>query len=134
MNGRQVNREVFAGSDMIALRLRAAKRPEVIDFLLIPAEEIDLEPEQIEPAVIHDGDVQALVPAILHPSEIQPLDEPRVIEPFADDVQAREAHPAIVPFADLHPLEIHPPVIAAPKAHAPLPVAPTQASSPTANA
>ena len=131
MKGRQVNREVFAGSDVIALRLRAAKRPEVIDFLLIPAEEIDLEPEQIEPAVIHDGDVQALVPAILHPSEIQPIDEPRPIEPFAE-LHASEAHPAIVPFADLHPLEIQPPVIAPPKPSAPQPVAPAQA--PTANA
>ena len=122
MNGRQVHREVFAGSDVIASRLRAAKRPEVLDFLLIPAEEIDLEPEQIEPAVIHEADLQPLVPAILHPSEIQPIEEPRPVEPFPE-LRAGAGHPAIVPFADLAAPQ--PPSAAPSKPPASAPAAPT---------
>jgi hypothetical protein len=44
-----VNRAVFEGSDMVALRLRAARKPLVIDLLEIPPEEIDFEPVLIDP-------------------------------------------------------------------------------------
>lgn len=43
------NIEVFAGSEHIVRRLRAAKRPEILLPLEIPPEELDLEPETIDP-------------------------------------------------------------------------------------
>ena len=54
-NSKFVNRSVYEGADMIALRLRAAKKPAVIPFLEIPPEEIDLEPMTIEPVDLTDA-------------------------------------------------------------------------------
>lgn len=49
MPSRQPNLEVFAGSDHIVRRLRAAKRPEILMPLEIPTDELEIEPEMVEP-------------------------------------------------------------------------------------
>ncbi len=71
-----VNRAVFEGSDMIALRLRAARKPLVIDLLEIPPEEIDFEPVLIDPIELSDSDIQPIEPLIVPVSEIQPDEDP----------------------------------------------------------
>lgn len=71
-----VNRAVFEGSDMIALRLRAARKPLVIDLLEIPPEEIDFEPVLIDPIELRDIDIQPIEPLIVPASEIQPDEDP----------------------------------------------------------
>jgi len=70
------NRAVFEGSDMIALRLRAARKPLVIDLLEIPPEEIDFEPVLIDPIELSDSDVIPIEPLIVPASEIQPDEDP----------------------------------------------------------
>jgi hypothetical protein len=40
--------ETFVGSENIMRRLRAAKRPEILVPLEVPAEEMDIEPETID--------------------------------------------------------------------------------------
>jgi hypothetical protein len=71
-----VNRAVFEGSDMVALRLRAARKPLVIDLLEIPPEEIDFEPVLIDPIELRDIDIQPIEPMIVPASEIQPDEDP----------------------------------------------------------
>jgi hypothetical protein len=71
-----VNWAVFEGSDMIALRLRAARKPLVIDLLEIPPEEIDFEPVLIDPIELRDSDIQPIEPMIVPASEIQPEEDP----------------------------------------------------------
>ncbi|GEM_PF-4386404 len=71
-----VNRAVYEGSDMIALRLRAARKPLVIDLLEIPPEEIDLEPVLLEPVELQEMDIQPIEPLIIPASLILPDDEP----------------------------------------------------------
>jgi hypothetical protein len=69
-----VNRAVYEGSDMIALRLRAARKPLVIDLLEIPPEEIDVEPVLLEPVELQDTDILPIEPLIIPASLIQPDD------------------------------------------------------------
>jgi hypothetical protein len=69
------NRAVFEGSDVIALRLRAARKPMVIDLLEIPPEEIDFEPIPLEPVVLLEHDVVPIEPLIVPDSEILPIDD-----------------------------------------------------------
>jgi hypothetical protein len=71
-----VNRAVYEGSDMIALRLRAARKPLVIDLLEIPPEEIDFEPVLLDPIELSDSDIQPIEPMIVPASEIQPDEDP----------------------------------------------------------
>jgi hypothetical protein len=70
-----LNREVFEGSDMIGLRLRAAKKPAVIPFLEIPPEEIDLEPITIDPFDLTEAEPMPISPLIVPMDEILPYDE-----------------------------------------------------------
>lgn len=70
-----VNREVYEGADMIALRLRSAKKPAVIPFLEIPPEEIDLEPVTLEPVDLTDAEPMPIVPLVVPASEILPFDD-----------------------------------------------------------
>lgn len=49
MSHRRLNLEVFAGSDHIVRRLRAAKRPEILMPMELRPEELDIEPEMLEP-------------------------------------------------------------------------------------
>ncbi len=70
-----VNRAVYEGSDMIALRLRAARKPLVIDLLEIPPEEIDLEPVLLEPIELQNADIQPIEPLVVPMSEILPDEE-----------------------------------------------------------
>lgn len=74
-NSRFVNRSVYEGADMIALRLRAAKKPAVIPFLEIPPEEIDLEPVTIEPVDLTDAEPMPIMPLVVPASEILPFDD-----------------------------------------------------------
>lgn len=74
-NSKSVNRSVYEGADMIALRLRAAKKPAVIPFLEIPPEEIDLEPVTIEPVDLTDAEPVPIMPLVVPASEILPFDE-----------------------------------------------------------
>lgn len=74
-NPRPVNRSVYEGADMLALRLRAAKKPAVIPFLEIPPEEIDLEPVTIEPVDLTDAEPMPIMPLVVPASEILPFDE-----------------------------------------------------------
>lgn len=60
---------------MIALRLRAAKKPAVIPFLEIPPEEIDLEPVTIEPVDLTDAEPMPIMPLVVPASEILPFDD-----------------------------------------------------------
>lgn len=70
-----VNREVYEGADMIALRLRSAKKPAVIPFLEIPPEEIDLEPVTLEPVDLTDAEPMPIVPLVVPASEILPFED-----------------------------------------------------------
>ena len=70
-----MNREVFEGSDMIGLRLRAAKKPAVIPFLEIPPEEIDLEPITIDPFDLTEAEPISIAPLIVPMDDILPFDE-----------------------------------------------------------
>ncbi len=72
---KSLNREIYEGADMIALRLRAAKKPAVIPFLEIPPEEIDLEPVTIEPVDLTDAEPMPIMPLVVPVSEILPFDE-----------------------------------------------------------
>ncbi|MBA3700506.1 MAG: hypothetical protein H0W78_16795 [Planctomycetes bacterium] len=74
-NSRFVNRSVYEGADMIALRLRAAKKPAVIPFLEIPPEEIDLEPVTIEPVDLTDAEPMPIMPLVVPASDILPFDD-----------------------------------------------------------
>ncbi len=74
-NSKSVNRSVYEGADMIALRLRAAKKPAVIPFLEIPPEEIDLEPVTIEPVELTDAEPMPIMPLVVPVSEILPFDD-----------------------------------------------------------
>ncbi len=75
-----VNRSVYEGADMIALRLRAAKKPAVIPFLEIPPEEIDLEPVTLEPVDLTDAEPMPIMPLVVPASEILPFDDEDVPE------------------------------------------------------
>ena len=76
MNTRKnVNREVYEGADMIALRLRSAKKPAVIPFLEIPPEEIDLEPVTLEPVDLTDAEPMPIVPLVVPVNEILPFED-----------------------------------------------------------
>lgn len=86
-NSKSVNRSVYEGADMIALRLRAAKKPAVIPFLEIPPEEIDLEPVTIEPVDLTDAEPMPIMPLVVPVSEILPFDEDE------DDVPAPVPEP-----------------------------------------
>ena len=77
---KSVNREVYEGADLIALRLRAAKKPAVIPFLEIPPEEIDLEPLTLEPLDLTDAEPMPIMPLIVPVSEILPFDDEDVPE------------------------------------------------------
>jgi hypothetical protein len=77
-NPKSVNRSVYEGADMIALRLRAAKKPAVIPFLEIPPEEIDLEPVTIEPVDLTDAEPMPIMPLVVPASEILPFDDEEV--------------------------------------------------------
>lgn len=71
-----VNREVFEGSDLISLRLRAAKKPAIIAMLELLPDEIDFEPITIEPMTITEiEEVTPIEPLIVPSSEIIPFDE-----------------------------------------------------------
>lgn len=48
MPRRNLIREIYAGSEQILRRLRAAKRPEILVPLEIPSEEMDIEPDTID--------------------------------------------------------------------------------------
>lgn len=65
--------EVFAGSDHIVRRLRAAKRPEILMPLEIPPEEMDIEPVMLEPGYADAPDDRPIddLPAL--PLAQQPL-------------------------------------------------------------
>jgi hypothetical protein len=70
-----MNREVFEGSDLIGLRLRAAKKPAVIPFLEIPPEEIDVEPITIDPFDLSEAEPISIAPLIVPMEDILPYDE-----------------------------------------------------------
>lgn len=76
-----VNRSVYEGADLIAMRLRAAKKPAVIPFLEIPPEEIDLEPVTIEPVSLVDAEPVPIMPLIVPMDDIMPFDEDDEIIP-----------------------------------------------------
>jgi hypothetical protein len=84
-NPRSVNREVFQGSDMIALRLRAAKKPAILSLFELPYEEIEIEPEMIEPVLVNDVEVVSIEPMVV------PMD---AILPWEDDEEGSAAPPA----------------------------------------
>lgn len=90
---KNVNREVFQGSDMIGLRLRAAKKPAILSMFEIPMEEIEIEPEMIEPVTVADVEVVSIVPMVVPADAILPWDD--------DDGQATPSTPATPPS---HPL------------------------------
>ena len=73
-----LNRSVYEGSDMIAMRLRAAKKPAVIPFLEIPPEEIDLEPMTIEPVDLTDAEPIAISPLVVPACEIMPFEDDEI--------------------------------------------------------
>jgi hypothetical protein len=75
---KNANREVFESSDMIGLRLRAAKKPPVIPFLEIPPEEIDVEPITLDPIDLSEVEPVAITPLIV------PMDD---ILPYEDDIE-----------------------------------------------
>jgi hypothetical protein len=72
---RVVNRQVFQGSDIIALRLRSARKPMIIDLMEIPLREIDFEPVLIEPVTIAECEVVPIIPLIVPACDLLPLDE-----------------------------------------------------------
>jgi hypothetical protein len=74
-NSKSLNRSVYEGADMIAMRLRAAKKPAVIPFLEIPPEEIDLEPVTIEPMDLTDAEPIPIMPLVVPASEILPFED-----------------------------------------------------------
>jgi hypothetical protein len=74
------NREVYEGADLIALRLRSAKKPAVIPFLEIPPEEIDLEPVTLEPMSLTDAEPMPIMPLVVPMSEILPFEDDDVPE------------------------------------------------------
>lgn len=76
-----VNRSVYEGADLIAMRLRAAKKPAVIPFLEIPPEEIDLEPVTIEPVSLTDAEPMPITPLIVPMDDIMPFDEDDEVPP-----------------------------------------------------
>jgi hypothetical protein len=82
-----VNREVYEGADLIALRLRSAKKPAVIPFLEIPPEEIDLEPVTLEPMSLTDAEPMPIMPLVVPMSEILPFDDEDVPEVIPTVVQ-----------------------------------------------
>ncbi len=78
------NREVFEGSDILGLRLRAAKKPAVIPFLEIPPEEIDIEPITLDPVDLTEAE----------PISISPLTVPMEdILPYEDDDEEEYSEP-----------------------------------------
>jgi len=79
-NSKYVNRSVYEGADMIALRLRAAKKPAVIPFLEIPPEEIDLEPVTIEPVDLTDAEPMPIMPLVVPASDILPFEDDEDVE------------------------------------------------------
>ena len=96
-----VNREVYEGADLIALRLRSAKKPAVIPFLEIPPEEIDLEPVTLEPMSLTDAEPIPIMPLVVPMSEILPFDDedvpeitPAVASDPADGAAAASSVPA----------------------------------------
>jgi hypothetical protein len=72
---RSLNREVFEGSDILGMRLRAAKKPAVIPFLEIPPEEIDLEPITIDPFDLIEAEPLSIAPLVVPMDEILPYDD-----------------------------------------------------------
>ena len=89
-----VNRSVYEGADMIALRLRAAKKPAVIPFLEIPPEEIDLEPLTLEPVALTDAEPMPIVPLVVTASEILPFEDDEDVAPTPpSERQAAEGLP-----------------------------------------
>lgn len=94
-NRKPVNRSVYEGADMIALRLRAAKKPAVIPFLEIPPEEIDLEPLTLEPVALTDAEPMPIMPLIVPVSEILPFDDddevPEITPHTTDDAASANA-------------------------------------------
>jgi hypothetical protein len=72
---KNANREVFEGSDMIALRLRAAKKPAVIPFLEIPPEEIEVEPITLDPVDLTEIELVAIAPLTVPMTDILPYDD-----------------------------------------------------------
>jgi len=76
-----VNRAVYEGADLIALRLRSAKKPAVIPFLEIPPEEIDLEPVTLEPLSLTDAEPIPIMPLVVPLSEILPFDDDDEVVP-----------------------------------------------------
>ena len=77
-NSKFLNRSVYEGADMIAMRLRAAKKPAVIPFLEIPPEEIDLEPVTIEPVDLTDAEPMPIMPLVVPASEIMPFEDDEI--------------------------------------------------------
>ncbi len=102
-----LNRSVYEGSDMIAMRLRAAKKPAVIPFLEIPPEEIDLEPMTIEPVDLTDAEPIAISPLVVPACEIMPFEDDEIdvidvidtpiIEPPLADTRADTKTPLSAP-------------------------------------
>ncbi len=78
---KSVNRSVYEGADLIAMRLRAAKKPAVIPFLEIPPEEIDVEPVTIEPVSLLDAEPIPIMPLIVPMDDIMPFDEDEEVQP-----------------------------------------------------
>jgi hypothetical protein len=89
-----VNRSVYEGADLIAMRLRAAKKPAVIPFLEIPPEEIDLEPVTIEPVSLVDAEPVSIMPLIVPMDDIMPFDEDDEVLP---EIIPAPASPAPMP-------------------------------------
>jgi hypothetical protein len=92
-----VNREVYEGADMIALRLRAARKPAVIPFLEIPPEEIDLEPVTLEPVALTDAEPMPIMPLVVPASEILPFDDEEETAAAPTTSNAAEGKPTSAP-------------------------------------
>lgn len=60
---------------MIALRLRAAKKPAILSMFEIPMEEIEIEPEMIEPVLVADVEVVSIQPMVVPAEAILPWDD-----------------------------------------------------------
>lgn len=60
---------------MIGLRLRAAKKPPILSMFEIPMEEIEIEPEMIEPVTVADVEVVSIVPMVVPADAILPWDD-----------------------------------------------------------
>lgn len=101
-----VNRAVYEGSDMIALRLRAARKPLVIDLLEIPPEEIDFEPVLIDPIELRDSDIQPIEPLIVPMDEIQPDEDPA--PPSAGSAPGQAVRTGVQPLFGVGWVEVKP--------------------------